>query len=821
MACACTCSLSQDPQLTYILGPGTYKQVDCTGLGLREIPSDFPLDTQVVILSKNNIVTLVTDNLDELRGLLYLDLSHNYIPSIPRDAFRFHTNLKYLDVGWNKVRIVHATALVPLQKLTRLLLSSNVLTAVPTAIQNLPALYLLDLSKNRILTVDRTAFVNLPWLQFLNLESNMISSIDANVLRRLTQLISLLLTGNQISYLPTYLFHGLQNLDHIALGENLLVNLPGIIFRGAPRLRKIDLHENLLTYLDPQLFRGMQILEEIYLNKNKLQNVPPGIFQGLRALSILDLSGNAQIRTLPVGIFRGLNALEELYVSHLQQIPDGLFWGMSILESLTITESNIEPVLMLIFRDITRLQVLNLSSNSITTIPDNLFQRMTILEELDLSSNQLASFSMVWFGNQMMISMVALSLQNNQIEELPAEAFVNTPSLVDLNLEGNKLSEIQDGIFDSRTRLDTLLLSNNELTFVSEGIIPKLANVEKLTVTNNRLTCDCHLRGFAEWMKVHIDAVVQPNEIICAVPRLYKNRQIVQLIRSPQNPFTCIFPAIVTRPRYKTVTMPSGASKEMFCLLSESAVADIIWTLPDGTWSKAPAQDMQPASSRPRVYTKASGSLVVGSISTKDAGVYKCTSQNTVGSDEITYDIRVLPPIVPPTTKKPATTTNPTGVPNNVPTQTTSQPKPVTVKVTAPPPRTVPRTEPRPGGRVTVSPGRGGAAGGRFTVAPGRGGAAGGRVTVAPGRGGAAGGSVTGKTGTSVNRTTLMTFTRAATTLPLSLCNPNPCKHSGQCQIVPKQSFSNSVEEESQESYSSSVLGRQADKTYSAPAADK
>ncbi len=857
--CPCTCTLSQDPQLTSSLGPGQYKQVDCRGLSLREVPQDFPRDTEVVLLSNNNIGNLVTDNLDEIKGLLYLDLSYNNIRYVPREPFTYTTRLKFLNLGWNRIQNVVANAFQKLQSLNRLLLPSNSLRSIPGAINNLSAVYHVDLSKNQITTVARTAFQRMPQMQYLNLESNSISAIDANIIRQLPLLQSLLLTQNQISYLPTYIFHGMQNLDHVALGNNNIINLPGTIFRGAPRLRVIDLHQNRLAYLDPQLFRGMRFLEEVNLSKNRLQQLPPGIFQGLRTLAVVNLRGNDRLRTLPVGIFRGLLTLEEVHLSHLELIPEGLLWGLGALESLTITDSNVKTALPSILRDLSRLQELNLANNGIDVIPESLFEELRYLELLDLSSNQLTQFSMMWFNGNTMQNLGTLNLQNNKIQELPPEAFVQMPSLQALNLEGNQLVHIKENIFGSTIQLESLLLSNNRIRTVSPGIIPKLLNVEKLTITNNKLTCDCHLKPFAEWLKMHVGAVASPNEIVCAVPKLYQNRQVIQLVQSPQNPFTCIFPRIITRPRRRTMTLNSGDTTQLYCHLSDSAVADIIWRLPDGSEMYAPFEEpTSPLAIRPRIYARASGSLVLQNFARTDTGIYTCQTVNSVGSDEISYDMRiVLPPYNPnypsrprpPTTGRPLTQKpsirpgwrTPTAVPPNAPRVTTRQP--VTARLyPGRPIRPTSRTGILPGMPVTISPGIGGRPGvypgrpirptsrtgilpGRpITISPGVGGRPGvyprpplrptsrtgilpGRpVTISPGVAGRPG--VTALIGGTANRTTLMPLTLTQTTLPLSPCNPNPCRHGGICNVVLKQTSTNSMEDDSQESYSSSMPRR-------------
>ena len=77
--------------------------------GLTAVPGDTPGDTTELILSKNDITTIATDDISHLTSLIILDLSENKIKSIEPNVF---------------------SNLVPLEEL---ILKNNRLTTLQTA----------------------------------------------------------------------------------------------------------------------------------------------------------------------------------------------------------------------------------------------------------------------------------------------------------------------------------------------------------------------------------------------------------------------------------------------------------------------------------------------------------------------------------------------------------------------------------------------------------------------------------------------------------------------------------------------------------------
>ncbi|KAM6396069.1 platelet glycoprotein Ib alpha chain [Rhynochetos jubatus] len=178
-------------------------EVNCTGQGLSVVPPDLPADTGILLLSTNHLESLSTDTFLALTKLQDLDLSDNRLVSL------------------------HTTS--PLLSLKELILSRNVLEAVP-ALHGLPRLTRLAMAHNSLETLAQGAFRAVPYLQDLDLR------------------------GNRLRTLPQEAFAGLRTLKDLDLSDNLLEELP------------------------KELLQDLQMLETLWLSGNQLRTLPTGFF---------------------------------------------------------------------------------------------------------------------------------------------------------------------------------------------------------------------------------------------------------------------------------------------------------------------------------------------------------------------------------------------------------------------------------------------------------------------------------------------------------------------------------------------------------------
>ena len=649
--CPCICSQLSSPELTYALGPGMYKQVDCRYQNLNDVPSAFPPDTQVVLLSNNNILN-VTDNIDYLYDLRYFDISHNLLTALYRDDIRANRRLEFINASWNKIVYISPHSFRSMTGLKHLLLSTNKLPFVPQAIFNVSNLAVLDLSKNHIAGVYTNSLHGLPRLQFLQLEDNDIGSLELGAFYQTPQLVNLHLNGNRIAFLPTSIFNGMVSLEVLKLNDNFLQGVSHGVFNTLFNIQTLDLHGNRITYLERTTFHGLNLLQKLNLNENDLRSLPATLFQGLTSLQYLDISNNQNIGQLPLGLLSGLYNLQSLTMSHVVNVPQSVFTGLTKMQSIRMTDSKLPTVTPSHFMDLYQLQVLELPNNSIETLQPNSFSRLWTLATLDLSNNLIKSVDVTPFSGMRFQSLTTLHLQNNRIDDLEMGAFINMPSLQELRLDNNSIPIVPNGLFSRQTQLRSITLDNNNIHTIEGGVIPAITNVDRLTINSNYLSCDCHLFGFALWFQQHWQSVERANEVYCFAPEAHNNRRLIDLIISSKNPFVCVYPRIATEPKVANVIKTVGDNVYLHCHLIPTAVATLTWTLPNRLEVDAPAfpplmnQTLQDL-------TNHYGTLILYNIQKKDAGSYSCTSSNTIGRDTITYHVTVVD--VLPTTSRPAT----------------------------------------------------------------------------------------------------------------------------------------------------------------------
>lgn len=136
------------------------------------------------------------------------------------------------------------------------------------------------------------------------------------------------------------------------------------------------------------------------------------------------------------------------------------------------------------------LQYLDLSFSHIEYIQDDALGRLEILEILMLDHNKLRKIPF-----SLPVSLENLFLQNNEIMEIPQQAFQNLNNLKTLDLSHNKLLYLPDIMLP---KLQTLNLQSSEIRGISQGIIHTLPKLNDLMLEDNPIKCS-DLLGIAEW----------------------------------------------------------------------------------------------------------------------------------------------------------------------------------------------------------------------------------------------------------------------------------------------------------------------------------
>ncbi|KAI5646104.1 leucine rich repeat domain-containing protein [Phthorimaea operculella] len=237
--------------------------------------------------------------------------------------------------------------------------------------------------------------------------------------------------------------------------------------RCAPRLVESSLRDH--------HFAKMHGLAEISITNCKILRLPGNVFEGLRGLKTLtirsmnDAWGSNKELELSLGAFNGLRELHTLDLAHnnIRKIPSDLFCALENIISLNLTRNKIKFVDELGFghKCGSTLQTIDLSHNDIMSLPAD-------SEILHLRR------------------LTQLFLQNNKINELPAEVFSDLLSLKVLNISDNAIKYLPEGLFYNTREIREIYMRNNELETLPKRIFNRLEQLIVLDLSANKLTSD-------------------------------------------------------------------------------------------------------------------------------------------------------------------------------------------------------------------------------------------------------------------------------------------------------------------------------------------
>eukprot|EP00795_Rhopilema_esculentum_P012329 gene12329-2978_t len=192
----------------------------------------------------------------------------------------------------------------------------------------------------------------------------------------------------------------------------------------------------------------------------------------------------------------------------LTKVPDDL---PHEVEHLSLDGNEIKVIKQLDFKNFTKLQILSLERNAIETIEKGAFDLLTHLTSLSLAGNSLRALPAHAFS---ILSLSELSLEFNEISELPRGIFSSLKNLKMIFLKGNRLSTLPAETFTGLRKLEKIELSRNairrikgtEFVGLSSLIWLDLSSKEsKLCLESRKDTKPCHIKpcridgGWSQW----------------------------------------------------------------------------------------------------------------------------------------------------------------------------------------------------------------------------------------------------------------------------------------------------------------------------------
>lgn len=202
----------------------------------------------------------------------YLYLQNNYIDQVTAESFKNCTELKWINLGNNRIRSVEKQVFEKLPNLLYLYMQRNELKEVPN---DLPAgLEQLRLSRNQISKIPAGAFSKMEHLALLDLHYNRISdsSMGKNIFKDLKNLIQLNLAHNILRKMPANIPN---TLFQLFLDRNNIEEIPQDYFKNFASLAFVRLNYNQLSDKGlPKTVFNVSSLLDLHLAHNKLSNVP-------------------------------------------------------------------------------------------------------------------------------------------------------------------------------------------------------------------------------------------------------------------------------------------------------------------------------------------------------------------------------------------------------------------------------------------------------------------------------------------------------------------------------------------------------------------
>lgn len=372
-------------------------------------------------LSYNYLETLPDDLCNNLRSLKSLLLSGNSLQSIP-DNIDLLTSLEEMTLGENRLHEL-PSSVGRLINLRSLVLNANRIESLPEEICNLAALEKLMLDENRLYNLPKN-FGRLRNLQWLECPFNNLSELPEDF-GSLTSLTKLNLSSNKkLAFLPPS-FAELPNLEILDLSETSLKALPDQL-KSSSKLQILMLDANELSLLPPWA-NNMPEIRQFSLKSNYVQGEPFTEEFGLVSTKIVhfDISGN-MLSGLPES-FAEITTLEYIDIgsalfeperkrnlrngNNILQLPKEFGVHLSNLRELRIDECAVEVLPTNFGRGLPNLVIFDSHCNNLVELPES-FCLMAKLEMCTISMNGLQRLP-ERLGD--LIALKELRLENNQV----------------------------------------------------------------------------------------------------------------------------------------------------------------------------------------------------------------------------------------------------------------------------------------------------------------------------------------------------------------------------------------------------------------------
>ncbi|XP_042316892.1 toll-like receptor 7 isoform X2 [Sceloporus undulatus] len=539
---------------------------------------------KVLRLHSTSLRTVNSRWFNQTKKLEVLDLSQNYLADeIEKSHFlNYLPNLVDLDLSFNfklgsyRPHLKLSKIFSKLHNLQTLRLRGFVFKELDqNTIQNLVSLKnlsVLDFGTNFIRNVDLTMFKKFPALKVVSLSFNKISLFANNSNGRFCSVPepsadqydgSLLQDMQYFMYDEygrsckskdkevTYTFPFVTEASCRNYGETLDLSRNNIFyitrsdFQQLTYLKCLNLSSNAMSQaLNGSEFKYLSGLKYLDFSNNRIDLVYPNAFQWLKELEILNLSDNshyfkAEGITHLFSFTKHLVKLTTLIMNG-NEISTSTDKGMAshslkILEfrrnRLDILWRDGTPDHYSFFKNLTKLEKLDISENSLDSIPPDVFDGLPPkLKELRLANNNMKTFK--WDKLLVLEKLEVLDLSNNLLTTVPRELSNCSKTLQKFLLQNNRIKKLTDNFLQDAFPLKYLDLSFNKIKTLRKSSFPKnvINNLDTLVLNGNPFKCNCDLVWFAWWInQTSVTIPLLATDVTCAGPGAWKGKSVVYL----------------------------------------------------------------------------------------------------------------------------------------------------------------------------------------------------------------------------------------------------------------------------------------------------
>ena len=321
----------------------------------------------------------------------------------------------------------------------------------------------------------------------------------------------LVFEGCKVRFLNRDSFKNLVNLTGITMqkqyGHGFVFN-DSLVFQGLNRLHRVEFEDIGIASLPARLFANLPGLETVGLSDNPLITLPDDLLENSTNVQTIRLANTQLNKDVIAKIGEGhfgknIQALA-IYGTRIQRLKDRLFSGLPKLRFISIANCAIEYINADIFNG-TKVGSVALDENPIKFVSENAF-RDSKVTTFSCNNCQLTS-DIIFSGflKKMPVSIQVIQLKNNNLTNIPKNAFTGLGGLSIIDLSNNSIATIEENPFAS---------------------LPDCKSVHCIQLQNNPLNCDCNLA----WLRSFADKVEgDKSSWQCSKPQNVSGESLVSL----------------------------------------------------------------------------------------------------------------------------------------------------------------------------------------------------------------------------------------------------------------------------------------------------